>query len=57
MLLMAEKMKEAKIDEELIKAIRIFDRTNNVYFTYEKMKKTMINQREKLTAEKFKLSI
>ena len=39
--LMAKKMKEGEMDEELVEAFKTFDKTNKGYITFEELKEVM----------------
>lgn len=53
--LMAKKMKEGEMDEELIEAFKTFDKTNKGFFELEELKEVMRHYGEKLSDEEFAL--
>ena len=53
--LMAKKMKEKEMDEELIEAFKTFDKDNKGYYTVDELKDVMAHYGEKLTDEEVKL--
>lgn len=55
MLLMAKKMKEGEMDEELYEAFKTFDKENKGYFTKKELEKVMGEYGEKLSKEDIEL--
>ena len=55
MQLMAKKMKEGEMDEELVEAFKTFDKSNKGFFTVEELREVMIQYGEKLSDEDLKL--
>ena len=53
--LMAKKMKEGEMDEELVEAFKTFDKTNKGYYTVDELKEVMHQYGEKLSDEEVKL--
>ncbi len=49
MQLMAKKMKEGEMGEELVEAFKTFDKTGKEYFTKEELNEVMLSYGEKLT--------
>jgi calmodulin len=53
--LMAKKMKEGEMDEELVEAFKTFDKSGKNYFTVDDLRNVMHEYGEKLTDEEIKL--
>lgn len=53
--LMAKKMKEGEMDEELVEAFKTFDKNNKGYYTVEELKEVMHHYGEKISDEEVKL--
>ena len=53
--LMARKMKEGEMDEELVEAFKTFDKGNKGYYTVEELKEIMVHYGEKLNDDEVKL--
>ena len=55
MILMAKKMKEGEMDEELFEAFKTFDKGGKGHFTREELKEVMASYGEKLGEEELGL--
>lgn len=53
--LMAKKMKEGEMDEELVEAFKTFDKTNRGYYTCDELKEVMHAYGEKIGDEEVRL--
>ena len=53
--LMARKMKEGEMNEELVEAFKTFDKLNRGYYTVDELKEVMGQYGEKLSDEEVKL--
>ena len=53
--LMAKKMKEGELDEELVEAFKTFDKGNKGYYTLEELKEVMHHYGEKLSDDELKI--
>jgi calmodulin len=55
MQLMAKRMKEGEMDEELYEAFKTFDKDGKGFFTKEELQKVMVDYGEKLSSEDINL--
>ncbi|CDW88706.1 calmodulin [Stylonychia lemnae] len=53
--LMAKKMKEGEMNEELVEAFKTFDKNNKGYYNVEELKEVMLQYGEKLNDDEVKL--
>lgn len=53
--LMAKKMKEGEMDEELVEAFKTFDKNNKGFYNVDELKEVMHQYGEKLSDEEVKL--